>query len=93
MFDSLLTTHLHDGRYRLPRRSSTWSALHCLITQQVFLAAIILATDVSFDPGSPQASDRKTQVLDACDMLAAAKREPVTAREYIESNIRKRSLC
>ncbi|KAK8130924.1 hypothetical protein PG984_007362 [Apiospora sp. TS-2023a] len=68
-------------------------ALYCLITQQVFLAAVILATDVSFDPESPQASTRKAQVLAACDMLEAAKRESALAREYIESNIRKlRSL-
>ena len=68
-------------------------ALYCLVIQHVFMAAIILATDVLFDPTSPQAQIRKTEVLATCDMLEVSKRESVMAREYIDSHIRKlRSL-
>ncbi|KAI9162737.1 putative transcription factor lepB [Paramyrothecium foliicola] len=68
-------------------------SLYCLVIQHVFMAAMILATDISFDPESPEASSRKAEVLAACDMLEVAKRQSLTAREYIELNIRKlRSL-
>lgn len=55
------------------------------------MAAIILATDVLFDPKSPQAQTRKAEVLATCDMLEVSKRESVMAREYIDSHIRKLS--
>ncbi|KAL5357893.1 hypothetical protein BJX96DRAFT_163378 [Aspergillus floccosus] len=57
-----------------------------MVVQHVFLAAIILATDVSLNPNAPEAEARKIEVLEACDMLEKSQNESHTLRNAIQKN-------
>ncbi|KAL4897040.1 hypothetical protein BDV59DRAFT_169655 [Aspergillus ambiguus] len=57
-----------------------------LVVQHVFLAAIILATDVSLGPNMPGANFRKTEVLGACDMLEKSQHESNALKNAIQKN-------
>ncbi|KAL4972931.1 hypothetical protein BDW66DRAFT_154277 [Aspergillus desertorum] len=57
-----------------------------LIVQHVFLAAIILATDVSLKPDAPEAVPRREEVLAACRMLERSQHESATLKKAIQKN-------
>lgn len=57
-----------------------------LIVQHVFRAAIILATDVSLRPDSPEAGIRCEEVLAACRMLERSRHESATLDKAIQKN-------
>lgn len=56
--------------------------------QHVALAALTLATDVSFDGAAPDAEVRKTKVLAAYETLERSTEEPCEFREAIKNNLR-----
>ncbi|OGM41989.1 hypothetical protein ABOM_009518 [Aspergillus bombycis] len=55
--------------------------------QHAFLAALILATDVSFSPDAPDAEARKAKVLAAYETLEKSKEESSTLVETIQRNM------
>ncbi|KAL4895272.1 hypothetical protein BDV59DRAFT_152616 [Aspergillus ambiguus] len=57
-----------------------------LVMQHVFIAAIILAMDVSLNPHAPGADSRKGEVLAACQMLEKSKHESPPLKEAIQKN-------
>jgi hypothetical protein len=57
------------------------------VTQHVFLAALILATDVSFHPNAPDAEARKAKVLAAYKTLEKSKQESGSLVEGIQRNM------
>ncbi|KAF9884404.1 hypothetical protein FE257_001804 [Aspergillus nanangensis] len=57
-----------------------------VIIQHLFLAAIMLATDVALDPGAPEANSRKDKVLAACQMLERSQHESSTLAKAIRKN-------
>jgi hypothetical protein len=57
------------------------------VMQHVFLAAIILATDASFNPSASDAEIRKTEVLTACKMLDKSQQESTTWIEGIQRGV------
>lgn len=57
------------------------------VTQHSFLAALILATDVSFNPNSPDAEARKATVLAAYRTLEKSKEESSGLVEVIQKNM------
>ncbi|KAB8068209.1 hypothetical protein BDV29DRAFT_199585 [Aspergillus leporis] len=57
------------------------------VMQHIFLAALILATDVSFNPNAPDAEDRKTKVLAAYDILERSKKESSTLIDPVQKNM------
>lgn len=57
------------------------------VTQHSFLAALILATDVSFNPNSPDAEARKAKVLAAYRTLEKSKEESSGLVEVIQRNM------
>lgn len=59
-----------------------------VIVQHVFQAAIILATDVSLKPDSPEAIPRRAEVLAACEMLQRSQHESATLKKAIQKNTR-----
>ncbi|KAI0130229.1 hypothetical protein BJ170DRAFT_307161 [Xylariales sp. AK1849] len=62
--------------------SRFWSA-----AQHVFLAAIILATDVASDPHAPYSNDRKAEVLAACQLLEESQQASTAARDGIQRSV------
>ncbi|KAL2823802.1 hypothetical protein BDW59DRAFT_148362 [Aspergillus cavernicola] len=59
-----------------------------VIVQHVFLAALTLATDVSFDATAPDAEVRKGKVLAAYETLEKSTEEACGFREVIQNNLR-----
>lgn len=57
------------------------------VAQHVFLAAITLAAEVSFDPGAPLAEVRKNEVLSACRLLEDLRHESPMARDRIQKGV------
>ena len=57
-----------------------------VIVQHVFLAAIVLATDVSLAPDAPEAVQRREEVLAACRMLDRSQHESATLKKAIQKN-------
>jgi hypothetical protein len=57
------------------------------VVQHVFLAALILATDVSFNPETPDAEARKAKVLAAYKSLEKSKQESGTLFEGVQRNM------
>ncbi|KAE8137110.1 hypothetical protein BDV38DRAFT_283224 [Aspergillus pseudotamarii] len=55
--------------------------------QHCFLAALILATDVSFNPDAPDAEARKAKVLSAYETLEKSKEESNILVETIQKNM------
>ena len=55
--------------------------------QHCFLAALILATDVSFNPDAPDAEARKAKVLNAYETLEKSKEESSILVETIQKNM------
>ncbi|KAE8317925.1 hypothetical protein BDV41DRAFT_561102 [Aspergillus transmontanensis] len=55
--------------------------------QHAFLAALILATDVSFNPDAPDAEARKAKVLAAYETLEKSKEESSILVETIQKNM------
>ncbi|KAE8418036.1 hypothetical protein BDV36DRAFT_283328 [Aspergillus pseudocaelatus] len=55
--------------------------------QHCFLAALILATDVSFNPDAPDAEARKAKVLSAYETLEKSKEESSILVETIQKNM------
>ncbi|KAI9933619.1 hypothetical protein AWENTII_002312 [Aspergillus wentii] len=58
-----------------------------VVTQHVFLAALILATDVSFNPDAVDAEARKEKVLSAYRILERSKEESSVLMEGIQRNM------
>ncbi|KAL4885770.1 hypothetical protein BJY04DRAFT_213971 [Aspergillus karnatakaensis] len=59
-----------------------------VVVQHVSLAALTLATDVSFDAAAPDAEARKAKVLAAYDALEKSMEEAVGFREAIRKNLK-----
>jgi hypothetical protein len=57
------------------------------VAQHVFLAALILATDVSFNPNAPDAEARKAKVLAAYKTLEKSKQESGSLIEGVQRNM------
>ncbi|KAE8384763.1 hypothetical protein BDV23DRAFT_176799 [Aspergillus alliaceus] len=57
------------------------------VMQHVFLAALTLATDVSFNPNAPDAEARKAKVLAAYQILERSKEESAMIVEAIQKNM------
>ena len=57
------------------------------VVQHVFLAALILATDVSFNPEAPDTEARKAKVLSAYESLEKSKQESGTLFEGVQRNM------
>ncbi|RDW68946.1 Zn(II)2Cys6 transcription factor [Aspergillus mulundensis] len=57
-----------------------------VVVQHVYHAAIILATEVSLNPQSPEAAARKEEVLAACRMLERSKHESAALKKAIQKN-------
>lgn len=57
------------------------------VMQHVFVAALVLATDVSFSPDAPDAEARKAKVLMAYQTLESSKQESSTLVESIQRNL------
>jgi hypothetical protein len=57
------------------------------VMQHVFLTALILATDVSFNPNATDAEDRKAKVLAAYDILERSKKESSTLIDPVQKNM------
>jgi hypothetical protein len=57
------------------------------VVQHVFLAALVLATDVSFNPEAPDAEARKAKVLAAYKSLEKSKQESGTLFEGVQRNM------
>ncbi|PYI23030.1 hypothetical protein BO99DRAFT_352138 [Aspergillus violaceofuscus CBS 115571] len=57
-----------------------------MVMQHVFFAAMVLASDVSMNPGSPGADRRKQDVLEACKMLEQSQRLSTSLTEAIQRN-------
>ncbi|KAJ5773410.1 hypothetical protein N7457_008306 [Penicillium paradoxum] len=57
------------------------------VVQHVFLAALILATDVSFNPNAPDAEARKTKVLAAYKILEQSKQGSGSLVEGVQRNM------
>ncbi|KAF7591569.1 hypothetical protein BBP40_001449 [Aspergillus hancockii] len=57
------------------------------VMQHVFLAALILATDVSFNPNAPDAETRKAKVLAAYSILERSKEESSILVAAIQKNM------
>ncbi|OGE58089.1 hypothetical protein PENARI_c001G10343 [Penicillium arizonense] len=57
------------------------------VNQHVFLAALILATDVSFHPNAPDAEARKAKVLAAYKTLEKSKQESGSLVEGVQRNM------
>ncbi|KAJ5609070.1 hypothetical protein N7528_009637 [Penicillium herquei] len=64
------------------RPARFWTVMH-----HVFLAALILATDVSFNPTAPDAAARKAKVLAAYSTLEQSKRESNNLMEGLQKNL------
>ncbi|CAL5870347.1 uncharacterized protein PFLUO_LOCUS4583 [Penicillium psychrofluorescens] len=64
------------------RPSRFWTVM-----QHVFVAALVLATDVSFSPDAPDAEARKAKVLMAYQILESSKQESSTLVESIQRNL------
>ncbi|KAE8355725.1 hypothetical protein BDV28DRAFT_155208 [Aspergillus coremiiformis] len=58
-----------------------------MVMQHVFLAALILATDVSFDPNAPYAEARQTKAFAAHQILEKSKGESSMLVEAIRKNM------
>lgn len=58
-----------------------------VIMQHVFIAALILATDVSFNPNTPDAELRKSKVLAAYQSLERSEKESSALMEGIRKNM------
>jgi hypothetical protein len=58
-----------------------------LVVEHVFLAALILASDVSFNPNAPDAKARKAKVLAAYGTLERSKEESSVLMERIQRNL------
>ncbi|KAL4790511.1 hypothetical protein BDV19DRAFT_393992 [Aspergillus venezuelensis] len=59
-----------------------------VVAQHVFLAALTLATDVSFDGNAPDAEIRRQKVLAAYETLEKSTEESCGFRETIQKNLR-----
>lgn len=59
-----------------------------VIVQHVALAALTLATDVSFDGTAPDTEARKGKVLAAYETLERSTEEPCAFRDVIKNNLR-----
>jgi hypothetical protein len=57
------------------------------VAQHVFLAAVTLAAEVSFDPSAPLADIRKAEVLETCRMLEEMRTESKLTRETIQKGV------
>ena len=81
-----LRRSMEESRDTVPiglRPSRFW-----VIVQHVALAALTLATDVSFDGTAPDAEARKAKVLAAYEALERSTEEPCEFRDVIKSNLR-----
>jgi hypothetical protein len=58
-----------------------------IIMQHVYMAALTLATDVSFNPDAPDAEARKSKVMGAYDSLEKSKGESKYLVERIQKNM------
>ena len=58
-----------------------------VVMQHVFIAALTLATDVSFNPGAPDADVRRTKVIAACRMLERSQEESSALVEGIQKSM------
>ncbi|KAL2862431.1 Zn(II)2Cys6 transcription factor [Aspergillus lucknowensis] len=65
------------------RPSRFWIVVH-----HVFIAALTLATDVSFNPHAPDAEARKVKVLAAYQTLERSMEESCSFKELIQKNLR-----
>ncbi|RAL16668.1 Zn(II)2Cys6 transcription factor [Aspergillus homomorphus CBS 101889] len=61
-------------------------ANYWMVMQNVFFAAMVLASDVSMYPASLGAETRKQEVLDACKMLEQSRRQSPNLNEAIQKN-------
>ncbi|KAL4924987.1 uncharacterized protein BDV17DRAFT_199006 [Aspergillus undulatus] len=59
-----------------------------VVAQHVFLAALTLATDVSFDGSAPDAEERKNKVRTAYNILERSTGQSYEFRETIRQNLR-----
>ncbi|KAH8803694.1 hypothetical protein F5884DRAFT_806245 [Xylogone sp. PMI_703] len=57
------------------------------IMQHVFIAALLLATDLSFNPNGPGAESRRAQVLTAYETLERSDKEPGARMEGLRTNM------
>ncbi|PYH45665.1 Zn(II)2Cys6 transcription factor [Aspergillus saccharolyticus JOP 1030-1] len=81
--------HILDLRRTLDEAGSSVSlkpSNYWMVMQHVFLAAMVLATDVSMNPRSPGAQSRKQEVLEACKMLEQSQRLSTRLTEAIQRN-------
>lgn len=62
--------------------SRLWS-----VAQHVFLAAITLAAEVSFNPGAPLADLQRAEVLEACRMLGEMRSESNAMRHMVQKGV------
>ena len=58
-----------------------------VVMQHVFMAALTLATDVSFNPGFPEAEARKAKVMAAYQTLDRSRQESSTLMEGVQKNM------
>lgn len=65
------------------RASGSW-----ILMQHVSVAALILATDVSFNPSAPNAAERKAKVLATCEMLEKTSDETDAVMEGVQRNVK-----
>ncbi|KAG5939472.1 hypothetical protein E4U53_007794 [Claviceps sorghi] len=58
-----------------------------IVVQHVSVAALILATEVSFDPSAPDAAARKSRVLATCELLDRAFEESGHIMEGVQKSV------
>jgi hypothetical protein len=58
-----------------------------VVIQHVSIAALILATDVSWNPEAPNAADRKAKVLATCDILEKSIEVAGSIMEGVQRNM------
>jgi hypothetical protein len=58
-----------------------------IVMQHVSIAALILATDVSFNPLAPNAEERKAKVLATCEILEKSIEESGSIMEGVQRNM------
>ena len=58
-----------------------------VVMQHVFVAGLILATDVSFNPSAPDSQRRKAKVLAICDILEKSIDESGAGMEGVQRNL------
>lgn len=58
-----------------------------IVMQHVSIAALILATEVSFNPSAPNAEDRKAKVLATCELLEKSIEESGSIMDGVQRNM------